>query len=121
MGFNMAGGGGASVEARLLSWLADQAMHAKALEMGALRRAPGRGAASPDLVRELALHCVDGPLQLFLPELIQPLVEQSQLDVLNSRTVDGIKHRALASDDVDADDCAGGSEKQEVLLGRGYP
>lgn len=110
MGFNMAGGV-AGVEMRLLSWLANQAMHAKALEMGALRRAPSRGAASPDLVRELAFRRVDGLLQLFLPELIQPLVEQSLLDVLNPRTVDGIKHRALASDDVDANDCVGGSEK----------
>ncbi|MCJ2051799.1 hypothetical protein [Methylobacterium sp. J-070] len=91
-------------------------MNAKVIEMSALCRAPGPGATCLELGRKFALRRVDGLPQLLLPEPIQPFVEQGLFDVLHPRAIDGIKHRALATDDIDANDRAGGLEEIEVLL-----
>lgn len=111
----------AGIEAELIPRGADQVMNAEAIEVSALRRAPSPGAISLELGREFALRRVDGLPQLLLPEPIQPFVEQGLLDVLHPRAIDGIKHRALATDDIDANDRAGGLEEIEMLLRRGYP
>ncbi|MHC2103634.1 hypothetical protein [Methylobacterium sp. CM6246] len=108
-------------EAGLIPRGADQVTNAEAIEVSALRRAPGLGAISLEFGREFALRRIDGLLQLPLAEPIKPFVEQGLFDVLHSRAIDGIKHRALAPDDIDANDRVGGLAEIEMLLRRGYP